>query len=170
MRTRRSFSIILVFLFVSITVSLVACQAQVDSGTARSLAPDFTLRDLNGESFRLSDMKGKVVILDFWATWCPPCRAELPHFQALHREYAGKGLVIVGISLDSVGAAGVKAFIEANGVRYPILMGDRDVTTSYGGIRSIPTTFVIDREGRIVKKLVGYQSKEVFEGLVRELL
>jgi len=168
MRTRLLLGSVISFLFV--IVSLTACQGQMESSTAGSLAPDFTLRDLNGESFSLAEAKGKVVILDFWATWCPPCRAELPHFQSLHREYEGKGLVVIGISLDSTGAASVKSFIEDNGISYPILMGDRDVQASYGGIRSIPTTFVIDRKGHIVKKFVGYQSKEVFEDLVKKLL
>ena len=130
-------------------------------------APDFTLSGLDGQLVRLSDFKGKVVILDFWATWCPPCRAELPHFKALYSKYRTQGLEIVGVALDDGGASVVRPFVQAQGITYPILIGDEKVTQAYGGIRGIPTTFVIDREGQIVNKYVGYQSREVFESAVK---
>ena len=161
-----------IFLFLSLalftTAGPVFCLGQMSSGG--SPAPGFTLKDLSGRSFSLSDTRGKVVILDFWATWCPPCRMEIPHFQALYEEYKDEGLVVVGIALDRGGAAAVKPFIESNGVSYPILIGDQNVQASYGGIRGIPTTFIIDRHGRIMEKLVGYRSKEVFESKIKDLL
>ena len=151
-----------------ITAGLVSCQGQVASDG--QMAPDFTLRDLDGQPFRLSDTKGKVVILDFWATRCPPCRRELPSFESLYREYKDRGLVIVGISLDRGAVSAVKLFVETNGISYPILIGDQGITGLYGGIRYIPTTFMIDREGRVREKFVGYRSKEVFESAIKELL
>ena len=133
-------------------------------------APDFQLNDLAGSTFNLKDVKGKVVILDFWASWCPPCKMELPHFQALYDKYKDKGLVVIGISMDRISPAQIGSFVKANGMTYPVLVATQDVIDSYGGIKDIPTTFVISRKGRIIKKFVGYQSKEVFEGLVKKLL
>lgn len=133
-------------------------------------AANFVLPDLNNNLIQLSDFKGKVIILDFWATWCPPCTAELPHFKALYAEYYDQGLEIVGVALDKGGAAVLKPFVQKNEIPYPILIGNNKVTAAYGGIRGIPTTFVIDRQGRIIKKLVGYHEKEVFESLIKTLL
>lgn len=133
-------------------------------------APDFTLNDLAGSPYSLKDAKGKVVILDFWASWCPPCKMELPHFQALYDKYRDKGLVVIGISVDRISPAQIAAFTRANGMTYPVLVATQDVVDSYGGVRDLPTTFVISRKGRIIKKFVGYQNRELFEALVRELL
>ena len=133
-------------------------------------APDFTLQDLNGNWSSLSEFKGKVVILDFWATWCPPCKAEIPHFIELYDDYKDKGLEIIGVSLDFNANKILGAFVEENSINYTILIGDRDVTDLYGGIMSIPTTFVIDRDGGIRKKYIGYKEKEVFEEDVKGLL
>ncbi len=126
-------------------------------------APNFELPDVNGKKVRLSDFKGKVIILDFWATWCPPCRAEIPGFIELYNKYKDKGVVVIGISLDEGGLRDVLPFIREFGVNYPILIGNYKVTQDYGGIRGIPTTFVIDKKGNIRAKYVGYRPKEVFE-------
>ena len=133
-------------------------------------APDFTLNDAYGNEVRLSDFKDKVVILDFWATWCPPCKAEIPHFIELQDEYKDQGLEIIGISLDWNGHRIVAPFAEENGINYTLLLGNEEITDSYGGIMSIPTTFVIDRESRIRNRYIGYRDKEVFEGIIKELL
>ena len=133
-------------------------------------APEFTLLDIDGARTSLSDFKGKVIILDFWATWCPPCKAEIPHFVELYDEYKDKGLEVIGISLDSNPEKALPPFIEEYGINYTMLIGDRDVTDSYGGIMSIPTTFVIDRDGGIRKKYIGYRDKNIFEKDIEELL
>lgn len=126
-------------------------------------APNFELPDVNGKKVRLSDFKGKIIILDFWATWCPPCRAEIPGFIELYNKYKDKGVVVIGISLDEGGVRDVVPFMKEFGINYPILIGNFKVTQDYGGIRGIPTTFVIDRKGNIRAKYVGYRPKEVFE-------
>lgn len=133
-------------------------------------APDFTLLDLDGGERSLSDFKGKVIILDFWATWCPPCRAEIPHFVELYNDYKDEGLEVIGVSLDNNAKKVIPSFSEQYKINYVLLIADKKVTRDYGGIGSIPTTFIIDRDGNIVKKYVGYRDKEVFEKDIKNLL
>lgn len=124
-------------------------------------APNFTLNDIDGNRVQLSDFDGQIRIVDFWATWCPPCKAEIPHFIALAKKYPK--VAILGISLDQGGPKIVKEFAEEYGVNYPMLMANRETVQAFGDIRSIPTTFVIDQQGQIIKKYVGYRSQDVFE-------
>ena len=138
--------------------------------TVGSAAPDFTLKDQSQAEVKLSDFKGKVVILDFWATWCPPCRAEIPEFIALQKQYAAQGLTVVGVSLDTDGASVVKSFMKRNGMNYPVVIGDEKIASDYGGISAIPTTFVLDRTGNIVTSHQGFASQVVFESEIRPLL
>jgi cytochrome c biogenesis protein CcmG/thiol:disulfide interchange protein DsbE len=133
-------------------------------------APVFTLTDLNGKNVSLTDFRGKIVILDFWATWCPPCIMEIPHFIELQDKYKDKGFAMVGISLDQAGIEVVKTFAQKYKINYPILMNDGQVHIAYGGISNIPTTFVIDPAGNIRKKYVGYIEKAVFEEDIKTLL
>jgi thiol-disulfide isomerase/thioredoxin len=140
------------------------------ASSARTPAPDWKLTDLNGKRVSLSDFSGKVVILDFWATWCMPCRIEIPHFVELQKDYAAKGLAIIGVSLDEQGPAVVKKFVKQFGVNYPILIGNEKVAEKYGGIVALPTTFVIDRQRRIVSRHIGYDDKAVFEKEIQSLL
>jgi len=137
---------------------------------ATTAAPEWQLNDPDGKPVKLSDFKGKVVILDFWATWCPPCRAEIPGFIALQKQYAGQGLTVVGVSLDTDGASVVKAFVKRAGMNYPIVIGDEKIASDYGGITAIPATFVLDRNGNIVTSHQGYASQVVFESEIRPLL
>lgn len=133
-------------------------------------APPWALQDLRGKTVNLSDFRGKVVVLDFWATWCPPCREEIPHFVDLQKQYGGQGLAVVGVSLDDVGPDAVADFVKKNNVNYTIVMGNGDVTERYGHIQGIPTTFVIDRDGNIVSKHAGFTEASVIEGDVKKLL
>ena len=133
-------------------------------------APDFVLPTLEGKNLRLFDFEGKIIILDFWATHCPPCRKEIPDFIKLYNEYRDKGLVIIGVSLDRGNIKGLKRFCQNKGVNYPIVIGNYEVTESYGGIRYIPTTFIIDKDKSIVKKFTGYTSIDVFEREIEKLL
>jgi thiol-disulfide isomerase/thioredoxin len=138
--------------------------------TARTPAPDWQLNDLNGKAVSFSDFRGKVVILDFWATWCAPCRVEIPHFVELQKRYGDKGLAMIGVSLDEHGPEIVKKFVRQLGVNYPIVMGNQKVVEAYGGIVAVPTTFVIDRQGRIASRHIGYEDKAAFEEEIRSLL
>lgn len=132
------------------------------------VAPDWSLQDLTGKTVRLSDFKGKVVILDFWATWCPPCRAEIPHFIALQEKYDRQGLIVIGVSVDQTGLRSVADFALRNQMTYPIVMGDQATAESYGGVEVIPTTFVIDRQGNIVGRHVGFTDEKIFEAEIQK--
>lgn len=164
--------VLIVIVFAAIRYS--AFDSTADAGTGGEKweleqAPDFELLDMDGTKVRLSDFKGKVIILDFWATWCPPCRMEIPHFIELYRDYKGQGLEVIGIALRQ-GIKDVRPFYEKNDINYTVLLDDGKVDGLYGGVRAIPTTFVIDRDGRITKKYIGYKDKGVFEKDIRELL
>lgn len=143
--------------------------AAKDSGASRKLAPNFRLTDLAGRPLELGALRGKVVILDFWATWCPPCRAEIPNFIALYSAYKSKGFEMVGLAVGEEPGV-VRQFAQKNGINYPLAVTQGQVERAYGGIRGIPTTFVIDKKGRIVKKYVGFQERKVFERHIQQLL
>ena len=133
-------------------------------------APEFSLPDLQGNKIELSSMKGKVLILDFWATWCPPCKEEVPHLVALQSKYRDQGLQIVGLSLDQAGASVVKPFADEHDVNYSMLIADDATAKSYGGVSMIPTTFVVNRSGVVVKRFLGYTTPEAFEEAILPLL
>lgn len=132
-------------------------------------APDFTLSDLAGRSVRLSDFKGKIVFVDFWATWCPPCRKEIPHLKDLAQHYKEQGVVVLGVSVDEGGRAVVEPFVKENEITYPILIGGDSPLDGYS-VESIPTLYVINREGLVVARHVGYQPYEQLEETAKSLL
>jgi peroxiredoxin len=155
------------------TIFSTACnKGSTDAAPAKGLktAPDFNLKNLAGGMVKLSDYRGKVVILDFWATWCPPCIKEIPDFVELQKEYGDKGLIILGISLDQNPKQALPAFIKKYKVNYPILLTDGKVDKAFGGVTGIPTTFVIDQKGEIYKQYVGFRPKQVFETDIKALL
>jgi peroxiredoxin len=137
-------------------------------GEVAGAAPPFTLTNLDGKAVSLADFRGKVVVLDFWATWCLPCKREIPDFIDLQKEYGSHGVQIIGIALDQ--PEKVRAFARQNGMNYPILLGSDDIALKYGGISGIPTTFIIDKNGRIVSTFEGYRPRSVFETEIRKLL
>ncbi len=143
---------------------------ETQPSSTRKVAADFRLTDLNGKPVELGALRGKVVLLDFWATWCPPCQAEIPHFKELYTTYKGRGLQVIGVALDQEGEKAVGPFVKENQINYPIALANSKVTRAYGGIRGIPTTFLIDKKGRIAKQFVGYQDKQIFEKEIQNLL
>jgi cytochrome c biogenesis protein CcmG/thiol:disulfide interchange protein DsbE len=136
----------------------------------RRNAPDFVLKDADGRTVRLSDYRGKVVLLDFWATWCDPCRYEIPWFMDMERKQKDKGFAVLGVSMDDDGWEVVKPFIARLGVNYRILVGNDETAQLYGGIDALPTTFLIDREGKIAFVHVGLGNRRDFEDGVEQLL
>ena len=135
----------------------------------RPMAPPFSLTDLNGRKLELSDHKGKVVLLDFWATWCGPCRIEIPGFVRLQERYRDQGLVVIGVSLDD-SPEPVREFYREFRMNYAVAMGDERVPELYGGIIGLPTTFLIGRDGRIHSRHIGATDVSVFEEEIKELL
>lgn len=131
-------------------------------------APDWELKTVDGGTMKLSDHRGKVVILDFWDTWCPPCRAEIPGFVEMQKKYGDK-LVIIGAAFGNEGPEAVKSFIKEYGMNYPVVYVTAQVNQMYGGIQSIPTTFVIDKNGKARGMHVGFAEREVFEKEVEAL-
>lgn len=133
-------------------------------------APNFSLKTAEGKIIELKKLQGKVVVVNFWTTWCGPCKAEIPGFLEVYKQYKSKGLEIVGISLDQDGWKPVKPFIERYKITYPIVVGDGNLADAYGGIEAIPTTFVVDKKGNIVNRHLGYMDKGAFENLIKDLL
>ena len=153
----RSFTYLTVLLL--LVAALAAGCTSGESGQGLSGgAPDFLLPAVDGSMVRLSDHSGKVIIVDFWATWCPPCVEMLPVLSKLHRNFSDKGLVVLGVSMDRDGLGALGTFVHENMIPYKVLLGNDKVSRSFGGISTIPTLFIIDREGRMVRKLIGYHS------------
>ncbi len=133
-------------------------------------APAFDVRDLEGRRWTLSDLKGKVVVLNFWATWCVPCKTEMPHFDALARRHRASGLVVLGLSTDP-GPAEVRRFLREDvHVGYPIAMADPALQEVFGGVPALPTTFVIDRDGIVRRELLGYSTEQELRELLDSVL
>ncbi len=122
-------------------------------------APDFKLTSLDGSTVQLSDYRGKVVLLHFWATWCPPCVAAMPHEAKLQEMYGPDGLVVLGLSLDRK-ADEVRKFLAENPVNYPILILDDATREAYGGVPTIPLTILVDRDGTVRRKKIGYTDED----------
>jgi peroxiredoxin len=137
---------------------------------AGDIAPDFTLAADNGASIRLSEYRGKVVLLNFWATWCPPCRAEIPWFVEFQNAFANHGLAVIGVSLDEEGWKAVRPFVEARKVNYAVGIGNEALAKMFGGVESLPETLLIGRDGRIAARHKGIVSRSEYEREIEDLL
>lgn len=133
-------------------------------------APDFELERMNGETFRLSDHRGEVIVVNFWATWCPPCKKEIPGFVKLQEEFSGEGLTFVGVSLDEEGFEVVRPFAEKMSINYPLVVDDGSVAQKYGGVRALPTSFVVGPEGDIQYARPGFLPKSELRAQLTSLL
>lgn len=158
-----------------LVISLCAAfyyQQRHGAGRAGFPAPDFSLRDLDGHVHRLSDLRGKVVFLNLWATWCPPCRMEMPSMERLHQRLHGKDFVMLAVSEDEAGATAVQPFVQEMGLTFPVLLDTEGTVPARYGVTGYPETFLIDREGRVVHHTIGpedWDSEPVFQFL-RQLL
>ena len=158
---------------VVLAVALFGCGGKAGAPVPQSsvnTAPEFELKDVEGRAFRFSDTKGTVRLVDFWATWCAPCREEIPMFKDLHAAYGPKGFTLVGIAMDDEGAEKVKPYVDELKIPYVTLIGNDAVATSFGGIVGFPSKFLIDREGRIVDSWVGVVPRAVLEKRIQSLL
>ena len=133
-------------------------------------APAFTVKTLEGKPLKLADLRKRPVIVDFWATWCGPCRASMPHLSTMQSRYEKQGLAVIGLSVDETGAQTVKKYVNGLGVKFTMAMANDEVLDAYGPIRQIPTTFFINRKGEIVRRVVGYIDGETMEDYVKEIL
>ena len=162
---------------VAALLGLVACsptpppaRAVVKEDNKRQHAPNFALKDVNGKLVHLADYKGKVVLLDFWATWCGPCVVEIPWFTEFQRKYKDRGFEVVGVSMDDDGWKAINPFVARKKINYRVVLGDDKTGDQYGGLEALPTTFVIDRNGRIASVHVGLADKKDFEDAIEKLL
>ena len=145
-------------------------RSSLKSEGPRHMAPDFTLKDADGKPVTLSEFKGKVVLLNFWATWCGPCKIEIPWFKDFQKTYKDKGFTVLGVAMDDEGWEAVKPYIMAKQVNYPVVVADAQTDTKYGGIESLPTTFVIDKNGKIANVHIGLVSRQDYENDIEQLL
>ncbi len=174
--------LILIIALVS-AVNILGCEKQQAENTLASerehsfatasdskRAADFALKTLDGKTVKLSDYKGKIVIIDFWATWCPPCRKGIPDLVEIQKQYKDK-VVVIGISLDQQNTIkDLEPFIKQYGINYPVVLGDQKVVMDYGNIQAIPTSFIIDQAGNIVDTHVGLVPKSTYTSKIDQLL
>jgi thiol-disulfide isomerase/thioredoxin len=175
MRKRYLVSLILI-LTLTLTLTLIlttffGCTAKEDYD--RQPAVDFTLPDLNGRMVSLSDYEGQVVLINFWATWCVPCREEIPDFVELQSKYAADGFIILGISIDTIDVAEVKEFADEYKINYPVLYAGKQakqLTRDYGNFRGIPASFLVNHEGIRIKRVIGRMEKPFWDKEIQSAL
>jgi peroxiredoxin len=148
------------------TVSAATVKAAKD----RKDAPEFALKDADGKTVHVADYRGKVVLLDFFATWCGPCKIEIPWFTEMERKNKDKGFAVLGVSMDDEGWEVVKPFLAGLNVNYRVVIGNDATAQLYGGVDALPTTFLIDTSGKIAAVHVGLASKKDFEDGIEQLL
>ena len=161
-----------------LSVLLAACTSSAERTApstvkpigARQTAPEFALKDVNGATVRLSDYRGKVVLLNFWATWCGPCKIEVPWFIEFEQANKDRGFAVIGVSMDEEGWAVVKPFLAEWNVNYRTLLGDSMIAQLYGGVDALPTNFLIDRDGRVASAHQGLIGKSTYQNEIQELL
>ncbi len=164
---RRRFTEIV--LAVGLVIAFLVWPTGVPASNVRKTAPNFTLTDSKGTSVRLSDYKGRVVLLDFWATWCHGCKIEIPWYMEFQDKYKDKGLSVIGVSMDDDGWKSVKPFLEEKKMNYTVVVGNADLAKLYG-VDQLPVTLLIDRDGKIANSHAGMVDKNAFEKEISVLL
>ena len=134
------------------------------------IAPDFSLQTLDGKTMRLYDLRGKAVLLNFWATWCAPCRIEMPWFVELQKQYGPEGLQVVGVAMDDASPQEISDFAKEMGVNYPVLLGKEAVGEAYGGVQFLPENFYIDRNGKVVDRAFGLKGRGEIEDEIKQII
>lgn len=160
-------------LILALTLILAAIPAEaitLKRQLERKTAPDFELKDATGRTVRLSNYKGKIVVLDFWATWCGPCKAEIPWLNEIFKQYEAAGVVVLGISMDEDRWDAVKPFMDKVPISYPVLMGTRRVAYLYGDVEGLPVAFFVDRDQRVAAIHAGAASRKGVEQVIKSLL
>lgn len=138
--------------------------------SGEDLTPTFAVTSLDGQVVTSMDLRGKVVLVNFWATWCLPCRAEMPLLEGMWKRHAPDGFVLLGFSTDRTGESGVREFLTKRGISYPVAIVGRAEDIAFGGVRGIPTSFLLDRDGRVRHRVVGPLAPATLELAVRRLL
>jgi thiol-disulfide isomerase/thioredoxin len=153
------------------TNAVQTSQAPVSSGKVGSKLPELSLTDLRGHPVRSADLRGKVVLIDFWATWCGPCKKEMPGYQRLLERYGASGLVVIGLKFDTMrDTEDPLAFAKRFGVHYPLAVATDSVKQKFGGVEGLPTTLLYDRHGVLRDKVIGFEYTSVFEEKIKQLL
>src|SRR5271168_2270538 len=159
------------FIGLAAAALLAGQQAPVPAGQIGSQLPVFSVKDLRGRAVSSADFRGKVLLVDFWATWCEPCKKEMPAYQKLAEKYGPKGLAVIGFKMnDMPDTENPNRFARRMGVRYPLAETTEELVRQFGGIEGLPTTLLYDRQGKLVKKVIGFEYAEVFEAAAKALL
>jgi peroxiredoxin len=153
-----------------LVIGAVMAQCAMLPEKDRKPAPNFSLQDANGKTLKLSDFKGKVVLLNFWATWCGPCKLEIPWFEDFQTTYKGKAFTVIGVSMDDDGWKAVKPYIASSKMNYPVVVGNDKLADSFGGVDAMPTTFIIDKQGNIAATHMGLVGKDVYQAEILSLM
>jgi len=166
----KKFAMILLPFVLALFVCAEGDKTYAQEGNNYPQAPEFTLEDLDGNEIALSDYSGKVVFLNFWATWCGPCRHEIPDFIEAYKEYKDEGMEIIGVSLDTISPESVLAFAKKYKINYPVAMGTEEIVKDYGPIPAIPVTVIIDKNGNLRHRKVGPLDKKSLESWFLKLI
>jgi len=157
-------------LFIGFHMARRSTPGRTPGSTKLATAPDFTLESLDGKNVRLSDLRGKAVLLNFWATWCGPCKIETPWLVEMQDKYGSQGLQVVGVAMDDSGKDDIAKFAKDMGMNYPVLLGKEAVGDDYGGVPALPESFFISRDGKIVDKIIGLRGKAEIEDSIKKAL